>query len=315
MEYVEAFNHYLKTIKNYADNTVISYLRDLQDFDNFLQSEELARDVMHATRERLARNYLAFLEDSYSKKSIARKISSLRTFYSYMVREGHIKVNIFENIQTPKIPKRLPKIISDLEIDIMFEAIDQKTNLGLRNYLILDLLFSCGLRASELVNIQIGDLQIHRQQILIHGKGSKDRYVPIHEKIIVTVKKYLTDIRPKLIALSDSNTQVLLLNYKGLPLTARGLQVIIQKILADTNETYKVTPHMLRHSFATTMLNHGADLRVVQELLGHEHLKTTQIYTEISDEVLKEKYAKMHPRMMNDENSRNDNWTRNNRNW
>lgn len=301
MEYIEVYKHYLETIKNYSEHTVVSYLKDLEDFDNFLKREEFARDVIHAKRERLARHYLGFLEESYSKKSIARKISSLKTFYSYMLKEGHVDVNIFENITTPKIPKRLPKVITENEIQVMFDAIDKNSTLGMRNYLILDLLFSCGLRASELVSIEIKDLYFNRKQILIHGKGSKDRYMPIHDKLIESIRSYLTNSRPKLVALSDTTSQILLLNYKGLPLTSRGLQVIIKKILKDTGETYKITPHMLRHSFATTMLNHGADLRVVQELLGHENLKTTQIYTKVSNKKMMESYNKLHPRMIKDE--------------
>ncbi|HHW79640.1 MAG TPA: tyrosine-type recombinase/integrase [Acholeplasmataceae bacterium] len=308
MDYLMIFHDYLKVIKNYSNNTVTSYMKDLTDFDNFLINEELAENVLDVRRERLGRYYLSFLEESgYSKKSIARKISSLRTFYNYMVSQKHLEKNIFENIETPKIPKRLPKVISENEVEVLFNSIDQSTDLGFRNYLILDLLFSCGLRASELTSIELKDIQITRKQILIHGKGSKDRYVPIHDEIINSIKKYLTNIRPKLIALSDMETQILLLNYKGSPLTPRGLQLIVKKILNDANETYKITPHMLRHSFATTMLNNGADLRVVQELLGHEHLKSTQVYTEVSNQVLQKKFQALHPRMKKNEDRENNN--------
>lgn len=303
MEYLELFHNYLSTIKNYSNNTIISYMKDLTDFDNFLKNEELAENVLDVRRERIGRYYLSYLEDrGYSKKSIARKISSLRTFYNYMIEEKHLELNIFETLETPKIPKRLPKVISENEINVLFNSIDTNSDLGFRNYLILDILFSCGLRASELTSIELKDIHINRKQILIHGKGAKDRFVPIHNKIIESIKTYLTNIRPRLLALSDSDTKVLLLNYKGLPLTPRGLQLIIKKILSDANETYKITPHMLRHSFATTMLNNGADLRVVQELLGHEHLKSTQIYTEVSNKVLKEKFNNLHPRKKENEN-------------
>ena len=308
MDYFNVFKEYLITIKNYSNNTVVNYLIDLEDFDNFLKKEELAANVLEAKRERLARHYLAFLEESgYSKKSIARKISSVRTFYNYMLKEGHVESNIFENLDIPKIPKRLPKVISDNEIDYLFKAIDKNSLLGYRNYLILDMLFSCGLRASEIIDMKIADIQINRKQILIHGKGSKDRYVPIHDLLVEEIKEYMTVIRPKLISKSDLETQQFFLNYRGECLTTRGLRVILNKILEDANETYRITPHMLRHSFATTMLNHGADLRVVQELLGHEHLKTTQIYTEVSNQVLKEKFASMHPRMVKDDKNRNNN--------
>lgn len=305
MNYFKIYEEYLTTIKNYSNNTVVSYLKDLKDLDDFLIREELAKNVLEAQRPRLARYYLSYLEEEgYSKKSIARKISSVRTFYNYMLQEKLVETNIFEQIEIPKIPKRLPKVITENEIGYLFDAIDQTTLLGYRNYLILDLLFSCGLRASELINIEIKDIQILRKQILIHGKGKKDRFVPIHNKLITEIKHYLTEIRPKLISKSEIKTNILLLNYKGEPLTTKGLQVILNKILSDANETYHISPHMIRHTFATTMLNHGADLRVVQELLGHEHLKSTQIYTEVSNQILKQKYDKMHPRMMKNEKNR-----------
>lgn len=305
MNYFEKFEYYLEVIKNYSKHTVINYLKDLEDFDNFLKTEELAEDVLGARRPRLARNYLSHLDDEgYSEKSVARKISSLRTFYSYMIKEKMIDVNIFEGVETPKIPKRLPRIISDNDINYLFEAIDTSTLLGKRNYLILELLFSTGIRASELTTIELKDIQINREQILIHGKGAKDRYVPLHPMLIEQIKEYLTFVRPKLISKSDEDSNNLLLNYRGTSLTVRGVQLIVKKILKDADETYHITPHMLRHSFATTMLNHGADLRVVQELLGHEHLKSTQIYTEVSNEVLKKKYNQMNPRVMKDDKDR-----------
>lgn len=302
MDYFNVFKHYLETIKNYSEHTVTSYLKDLEDFNNFILSEELAPNLTKATRPRLARHYLSYLEENgYSKKSIARKISSLRTFYNYLVSEEIIDTNIFEDLEVPKIPKKLPRVLTDNEVNHLFKAIDQNTLLGLRNYLILEMLFSCGLRASELTNIEIKDLQLNRKQILIHGKGAKDRFVPIHDNLYDQITNYLTNVRPKLITKSEDNNEKFLLNYRGENLTVRGLQVILNKILDDANETFNLTPHMLRHSFATTLLNHGADLRVVQELLGHEHLKSTQIYTEVSTKTLKEKYNKLHPRRNKDD--------------
>lgn len=302
MDYFEYFSNYLKTIKNYSNNTVVNYLKDLEDFNNFIITNELANDLSGANRPRLARHYLAYLEEeNYSKKSIARKISSLRTFFNLLLKNNLIDINIFENLETPKVPKRLPKVLTENEIDYLFKGIDRNTLLGKRNYLILDLLFSLGLRASELVNLTTEDLYLNREQILIHGKGSKDRYLPLHSNLINELSEYLTNVRPRLISKSDNNNDKLLLNYKGENLTTRGLRTILEKILKDANETFNISPHMLRHSFATTLLNNGADLRVVQELLGHEHLKSTQIYTEVSNKTLIEKYNKLHPRGNNDE--------------
>jgi integrase/recombinase XerC len=163
----------------------------------------------------------------------------------------------------------------------------------------LDLLFSAGLRASELVDMTIKDINLSQEQILIHGKGSKDRYVPLHQHLVEDMRQYLTYIRPVLLAKGqDSHILYVFINYKGGHLTVRGLQLILKQIIKKSGETFKIHPHMLRHAFATTLLNHGADLRVVQELLGHEHLKSTQIYTHVSSETIKEKYKDMHPRMI-----------------
>lgn len=286
--------------KNYAMNTVSSYLRDVKEFSDFIIREELASDLLGVSRERLGRHYLSYLEgQNFARTSIARKISSLRVFYQYAISQKWMDINIFQTLETPKIPKKLPKIVQDEEIDYLFKSIDKMKPLGYRNYVLLDLLFSCGLRASELIEMTIRDIQLDREQILIHGKGSKDRYVPLHKHLIQDLKHYLTYTRPILLSKGHSlSTHAVFINYKGSPLTVRGLQVILKDIINKSGETYKLHPHMLRHAFATTLLNHGADLRVVQELLGHEHLKSTQIYTHVSVEKTKEVYQKTHPRMV-----------------
>ncbi len=303
MEILKSYEDYLAIEKNYSVHTVKSYLNDIKGFEAFLIKEKLAKDLLDARRERLARNYLSSLDNSnFDKKSIARKISALKNFYTYLMDKHLIDVNIFFNLKTPKIPKTLPHIIDDEAINYLFESIDQKTPLGFRNYLILDLLYSCGLRASELINLKINDIYLSSGQILVHGKGSKDRYVILHEKLIQEIKHYLSFVRVTLIAKGDHTLENrLLINYKGGALTERGLRVILNQMIKQSGETFKIHPHMLRHAFATTMINHGADLRVVQELLGHSHLKSTQIYTHVSSEVLKEKYQHTHPRMIKNE--------------
>jgi len=296
---IDAFVSFLSVEKNYAINTLKGYQKDIEEFEAFLLNEELAQSLLDATRERLARHYLSHLDHrGLSKKTIARKISALRTFYHFLMQNKQIDKNIFEALEIPKIPKKLPKVIHDNEIDFIFKAIDRRSSLGFRNYLIFDLLFSCGLRASELCQLSIRDIQLERRQILIHGKGAKDRYVPIHDALYDDLRHYMTYIRPVLISKgNDSQNEVLLINYKGGSLTVRGLQKILKSVIESSGETFKIHPHMLRHAFATTLLNHGADLRIVQELLGHAHLKSTQIYTHVSTESLKDKYIKTHPRM------------------
>ncbi len=300
MDIKERFQSFLNDQKHYATNTVLSYMKDIEDFESFIKNEELAEDLLDVTRERLARHFLSHMDQiGLSRKTIARKISALRTFYDFLINEGEIDVNVFTQVDIPKIPKKLPVIIHDDELKRLFESIDQSTSLGYRNYLMLDLLFSCGLRASELVDMDIRDLQLAQSQILIHGKGSKDRFVPLHEDLVDEIKHYLTYIRPKLLAKGhDTSTTHIFINYKGGTLTVRGLQLVLKKLIENSGDVYKIHPHMIRHAFATTLLDHGADLRVVQELLGHEHLKSTQIYTHVSKEKIKETYKNTHPRMI-----------------
>ena len=303
MDIILTFKSYLENQKHYSTYTVKSYIKDIQDFSDFIEKEELARDLLHVRRERLARHFLSHMDQiGLSRKTIARKISALRTFYDFLVNESLVDKNIFTQIEIPKIPKKLPVIIHDEELKSLFDSIDQSSPLGYRNYVMLDLLFSCGLRASELVHMTIRDLQLEQSQILVHGKGSKDRFVPLHEDLVSSLKHYLTYIRPILLSKGhDIHTSYIFINYKGGVLTVRGLQLILNKMIEKSGDVYHIHPHMIRHAFATTLLDHGADLRVVQELLGHEHLKSTQIYTHISKEKLQASYNKAHPRMIRKE--------------
>lgn len=306
MKSVELFKNFLEIEKNYSEHTITSYVKDVFDFEQFILKEEFAPSLLEVKRKRLADYYLSHLdEQKLSKKSIVRKISALRTFYNFLMLKGYIDINIFDRIETPKVSRRLPKILEDDEIMMLFKSINRNTPLGFRNYIILDLLFSSGLRASELCQMEVKDLKLNQRQILIHGKGSKDRYVPIHLELEKDLRQYLTYTRPILLAKGPiTNNDYVFINYRGTQLTERGLRVILKKIISDSGETYKIHPHMLRHAFATTLLNHGADLRVVQELLGHEHLKSTQVYTHVSTEVLKEKFAKASTRMQRNEKDR-----------
>ena len=300
MQIIQSFENYLSIEKNYSPHTVKAYVRDVKDFESFIQNEELAKDLLDVTRERLGRHYVSHLDfNNYAKKSIARKISSLRVFYAYAMGQKLIDKNIFEALEGPKIPKRLPTILHTEEIDLIFKSIDKFKPLGHRNHVILDLLFSCGLRASELCSMKLKDIMLEQEQILIHGKGSKDRYVPLHQTLINDLKHYLTYIRPILLSKGpNASIDEVFINHLGTKLTVRGLQHILKAIIEKSGETYRIHPHMLRHAFATVLLDHGADLRVVQELLGHEHLKSTQIYTHVSTESMKEKYRKASPRMV-----------------
>ncbi|HHT81865.1 MAG TPA: tyrosine-type recombinase/integrase [Acholeplasmataceae bacterium] len=305
MYIIKRYLNHLETEKNYSTYTILSYENDILGFYHFVVNEGYAKDLLGVKRERIARNYILSLDSDLERSTVARKISALRTFYEYLIKEGLVETNPFAMINNPKVSKKLPRIISDNEIDNLFNSIDTDSHLGLRNYIILDLLFSCGLRASELIDIKISDIHLERKEVLIHGKGQVDRYAFLHDTLVDNLRRYIMYSRPILLAKGkDLNSNQLLINYKGGNLTVRGLRVILNKIIDDSGETFKIHPHMLRHAFATTLLNHGADLRTVQELLGHKHLKTTQIYTQVSAEKLRENYDMTNPRMKKNEKTK-----------
>lgn len=298
MDYLDKFINYLEFEKNYSSYTISNYLKDIKDFEKFLKDEDLASDLLDVRRARICRNYVSHLDlKKYKRKTIARKISSLRSFYNYLLKNNLVENNFFLEIKNPKIEKRLPRNVNENDLNILFDSIDRNDDLSFRNYVILDLLYSTGIRVSELCNIKIEDLFLNNNSILIHGKGKKDRYVIIHNNLKEDIKHYITYIRYKLLMLSsDMNNEYLLINYKGGVLTPRGVRKVLNNIIDKASETFKLTPHMLRHSFATVMLNHGADLRSVQELLGHKNLSSTQIYTHVSKESLRKNYEYAHPR-------------------
>ncbi|MCF7932664.1 MAG: tyrosine recombinase [Acholeplasmataceae bacterium] len=299
MDLIERFCTYMLTQLNHSKDTVIAYQGDIEDFKSFLKREELAPNLESVTRERVARHYVAELDTrGYARTTVARKLSALKRFYQYLVDQKLSDTNPFQGIVAPKRPKKLPQRIKDSEVDMIFRSIDTDKPLGFRNHVLLDMLFSCGLRASEMIGVKIRDLQIGQGRLLVHGKGSKDRYVPLHETLQKDLRFYLTYTRPVLLSKAKTpDTDHVFLSYRGTPLSVRGLQVVLKKLITNAGETFKIHPHMLRHAFATTLLDHGADLRIVQELLGHVHLSSTQIYTHVSKESVMKAYRETHPRM------------------
>jgi len=291
-EVLEQFRSYIENEKRYSDNTSISYMDDIQNLINFLDNEQFG-DLITVS-PRIARFYTATLHENYSPKSIARKISSVRSFYNFLVREDLLEENPFLDIELPKKEKKLPKFIYPEEIENLFTSIDTSSILGIRNYLILEFLYGTGVRVSELCNIKLNDIDYFQNLCLIHGKGSKDRLVPLHNRLINEVSDYVITTRKDL--LKNKESKYLFLNHRGDNITPRGIRMVINRIMLNSGEALKISPHTLRHTFATHLLNNGADLRSVQELLGHEHLSSTQIYTKVSKEKLKDAYMKGHPR-------------------
>ena len=291
-EIITSFSEYLMSERHYSENTLTSYRNDIDTLLHFLEHEQFG-DLIHVS-PRTARFYTATLHEHYSPKSIARKISSLRSLYQFLVDDDILEENPFLNVELPKQEKKLPRFIYPDEIELLFQSIDTSTALGRRNYLILEFLYGTGVRVTELCDIQLKDIDYFQDLVLIHGKGSKDRFVPLHSRLVDEITDYVLTTRKDLLKKQESKH--LFLNHRGHPITARGIRLIINKILLDSGENLKVSPHTLRHTFATHLLNNGADLRSVQELLGHEHLSSTQIYTKVTKETLKESYMKAHPR-------------------
>lgn len=295
LDVISLFKSYIEDEKQYSPNTSISYIDDIYSLVNFLDIEQFG-DLKSVT-SRIARFYTATLHEKYTPKSLARKISSLRSFYSFLSREEIVKENPFLDVELPKQVKKLPKFIYPEEIESLFKSINTSKPIGKRDKLILEFLYGTGVRVGELCNIKLKDIDFYQDLVLIHGKGSKDRFVPIHNLLSKQLKDYILTTRSEFIKRSDNQeNDGLLLNFKGTSLTTRGVRLVIKRIIDNSGESFSLSPHKLRHSFATHLLDNGADLRSVQELLGHSSLSSTQIYTNVTKEKLKDSYMNAHPR-------------------
>jgi integrase/recombinase XerC len=300
---INEFRDYLLLERGYSENTVINYISDISDLVDFIMEHKFVPDLLHLSKTMHANYFVSYLMNKkLTSKTVTRKISSIRTFYSFLLEQGKVSVNPFLEVASPKVEKRLPSIINNDEINMMLNVIDRNKPLGERNYLLIDLLYSLGLRVSELCNLKINDLDFYQKTVLIKsGKGSKDRYLVLHDKLIEELRSYISGARNRLLAnTKEEDNRHLLINYKGTTLTPRGVRKILNTIMDKTGETYKITPHMLRHSCATVLLNAGMDLRSVQEILGHSMLSTTQIYTDVAIDDIKDKYRDAHPRARKD---------------
>ncbi|WBL31466.1 tyrosine-type recombinase/integrase [Candidatus Phytoplasma sacchari] len=300
MNLINEFEIFLRIERNYSPFTIKSYVSDVKEFRYFLLEQNIFFNFINLNKYDLARTFISNLKiKKIQNVSILRKISSLRTFYNFLSERYQVKNNIFKIIKIKKIHNKLPKIITEEEIQLLFNSIDLKNDLDYRNYLILEILYSCGLRVSELTKLKISDIYFNNSQILIYGKGRKNRYLPLHKNLLKMLKYYINNIRNSILKNNFVNIKenfFLFLNCRGNSLTERGIRFILKQISNKTENKIKISPHVLRHAFATVLLNNGADLRVVQELLGHSSLKTTQIYTYVSDNILKYNFLKKHPR-------------------
>ena len=293
---LENYLEFIQGVKNVSPHTVNNYRRDIEQFLEFLRRLTPGDFALSEVDTYLARRYLASLIGrEYSRKTVARHIAALRSYSRYLCREQIIESNPFIGIRTPKLERRLPQFLDVPEIDDLMK-LPPLTLLGRRDSAIMELLYGTGVRVSELTGISLQNLDLHEQYILVFGKGAKERIIPIGRMAVTALSSYLLESRPLLYKKNAAASDALFLNNSGTPLSDRSVRRVLDKYVELLAVHKRVTPHTLRHSFATHLLDNGADLRSVQELLGHVSLKTTQIYTHVSSERLLSVYRNSHPR-------------------
>lgn len=290
---IKNYLEYLKIELNYSENTINSYEIELIKYQNFLEKQNIS--YLKITKEEV-REYLKYLDNrQYKNRSIAKNISSIRSFYRYLVSKEKIEKNIFASIRNPKLEKKLPNYVSVIDMEKILDFPNQenytKTIYTTRDLLIIELLYDTGCRATELVSIQLKDINEMEKSIKVLGKGSKERVVFFGEYTLDTLYKYLQE---REIILDGKPSEYLFVSKENGSLTTRRIAQIMDSVMKVVAIKNNVTPHTLRHTFATHLLNNGADLRSVQELLGHSSLSTTQIYTHISNERLRQVYLSAH---------------------
>ena len=289
---IDQFIDHLWLEDGLSKNTLNSYRFDLSIIVIWLA--ETKKIELLDVSELEIQEFLAFKFPTSKSRSISRLLATLRRFFRFLLRENKIKEDPTLKIQTPKIPKSLPKSLSEDEVEGLLEAPDIKTDVGMRDRSMLELLYACGLRVSELVGIQLTEVILSDGVIRVTGKGSKTRLVPMGEEAVDWIKKYLAESRQNI--LNKQTSKFLFVTNRGGEMTRQAFWYLIKKYALMANIDKPMSPHILRHAFATHLINHGADLRVVQMLLGHSDISTTQIYTHVARERLKKLHQEHHPR-------------------
>ena len=296
-EWAEKFYNYLLVEKNGSRLTGENYRKDISAFEQFMIGKAGESFNWNEIQVIHIRSYLAYLNhENYARRTIARRISSLRSFYKFLLREEYVGQNPFTKIRTPKLDKRLPVFLEETEIDALLDLPDT-TPLGLRDQAVLEMLYATGCRVSELAGLRLADVDLSGLFVLLHGKGNKDRIVPVGHTCKEAFLRYYAQSRSSLMAKYHVDEhQFVFVNNRGGVLTDRSVRRILDKYVQKLALQKNVSPHTIRHTFATHLLEHGADLRAVQELLGHASLSTTQIYTHITNERINKVYQKNFPR-------------------
>ena len=290
------FIEYLKRVRNLSDNTLRSYQTDLEAYERWCDREKI--DVLQVNHRNL-RFYLAYLKQAqYSAKTLNRHLSALRGFYKWLQQEKFINTNPTLSLTNPRAPRVLPHTMSDADINALFDQCDVTTVEGVRDRAFLEFLYATGARISEAATLTLDHLDLSNGSVRIFGKGSKERIVPLYESAIYWLNKYIKSSRPTLM-LKDKkkrNHKVLFISVRGNDMSADSLRKVFSSYLSKAGLDLTLSPHAMRHTYATELLSGGADLRIVQELLGHESLSTTQVYTHLSVDRLKEATKSAHPR-------------------
>ena len=290
--HIEEYLRYLKIEKGLSDSSISSYKQDLKKYSQFLEDQNVTR-VDSITAETLV-TFLQFLsEEQKSAKTIRRMQSTLKNFHQFLQIERVTEINPAVRLKTPREEKALPVVLSIEDMECLLSSPDQSTH-GIRDSAMMELLYASGLRVSELINLKVTDLNLEMGFIHVYGKGEKERIVPTTEYVATKLKNYINDDRLKL--LKDENIDTLFLTNRGKGFTRQGLWKTIKKYVSISGIDKNITPHTFRHSFATHLIENGADLRAVQEMLGHSDISTTQIYTQISAGKIREMYKQFHPR-------------------
>ena len=292
---IDDFLTFLTVEKGYSKNTIEAYKNDLSQFAQYLQEQGID-DWRKVRKESLTDFILDMKEErEYSSSTVARKVAAVRAFLHFLVSENFLPEDPSENLISPSVTKRLPRPISPEEIEALLAApAAEKGARGIRDKALLELLYATGMRVTEVVSLEVDDVNLASSTVRCIGKGAKERIIPLYSKAVRALEEYLEKGRLSLI--KDSEEKALFVNHRGERLTRQGLWLIIKRYVKQVGISDLVTPHTLRHSFATHMLNGGADLRNVQKLLGHANISTTQVYTQVSNKHLREVYDDSHPR-------------------
>lgn len=296
---IDNFLNYLTVEKGFPPNTIAAYRNDLNQLAGFIEEEAAKRGSIPPWASFDRQSMLSYLLDlrqrNYAATTIARKVAAVRSFFKFMVAEGLIKANPIQDVRSPKIGRSLPKPISFSQVRRLIEQPGKlSTPESKRDRAMLELLYASGMRVSELVSLNLGDVDLEGGYVRCLGKGNKERVIPIYEQAVLAVKEYIEETRPQLMRNDDE--KALFLNPRGERLTRQGFWQKLKGYAKSANLESEVTPHTLRHSFATHMLSGGADLRSVQELLGHANISTTQVYTHLTTEHIRRTYEQSHPR-------------------